>query len=891
MDKYEYKISADEIRNLIQQKKYKEAVEIADTIDWKNVKNSMMLCTISDLYKMCKRYEDSRDVLMIAYQRNPQGRLILYSLCELSLKLKEIDNAIEYYREYVQVAPKDSGRYILKYKLFTVQNVKMEDRITVLEELKSIECKEKWMYELAYLYHMMGYGEKCVEECDQIVLYFGEGKYVVKALELKMSHHPLSGEQDLLYRRLTAPSDEEVLVKDIDVSKYNTIDLQKELANSMKEVLFDDSEARKALKEDLSQTTVFTAVGTEKAEPVENMDETRVIETEEVRKAVEPEVKVEAKPEPVIQKVPEPVVIRKPAEPAPVLEKEPAPVPVPTPAIERVVQPSRDIYGIHEVKLDDPNSPAIRFPAYDDMVSVQGDGQIAFVMPEEEMVEKQITGQISISDVLAEWERMKNESEKRWEADVRRRVFEQTDGIFKEFDASSKNGLLESLEVSVSETPLEEAIEEVTPEEVPSMAITIEPGVSVKDPEPEPEPEIETKSRDIREIVIEPEVEPEPAETEEVSVEEAPEAEPLPEELSFDRTPFITESVSEPEPEAETSKEEEPEEKNEEPEIEESSAAVDDYLMRFAEAGEERDIADRTKEEEPAEETEEEPEETESEYESEDNLEEETQESKPVINVFSNEYRTDLTDDQYDKFEAFVQTQESHDQIVTALKGISMKASEGNVIISSDDIDSAVELGRTFIMELSDEGQVSGKVAKIKASTLNAKDAIATLGTVLNGALIIQDAHELRRETLDSIRRVLSKEDNRLFLIFTIAKRLKQKFTIDNSDMLASFTINVDIEPLDDEELVAYAIKYAYSREYAIDEMGNLALHQRIDERQTNSHSVLVSEVKDIVDEAIAHATRKTPSHFFKVLTGKRYDDNDMVVLTEKDFQVKNNKE
>ena len=159
LDKYEYKVRADEIRALIQAKKYREAVEIADTIEWRNVRNSMMLCTISDLYKMCKRFEDSRDVLMLAYQRNPGGRMILYSLCELSIKLGDVVNAIEYYKEFVAVAPRDTGRFVLKYKLYTAQEVGLEERIGVLEELQQYECKEKWMYELAYLYHMMGYGD------------------------------------------------------------------------------------------------------------------------------------------------------------------------------------------------------------------------------------------------------------------------------------------------------------------------------------------------------------------------------------------------------------------------------------------------------------------------------------------------------------------------------------------------------------------------------------------------------------------------------------------------------------------------------------------------------------------------------------------------------------
>ena len=251
MDKYEYKLRAEEIKSLIREKKYREAVEIADTIDWRNVRNSMMLCSISDLYKMCKRYEDSRDVLLLAYQRNPGGRMILYSLCELSIKLGDVVNAMEYFKEFAAVAPRDTGKYVLRYKLYTAQEVGLEERIAILEELQQYECKEKWMYELAYLYHMQGHSEKCVEECNQIVIYFGDGKYVIKALELKALYEPLSAEQDAIYRRLTGPKENDILVKDMDVSKFNTIDLQKELANSLAEVLYDDTQSLPKIPEEV----------------------------------------------------------------------------------------------------------------------------------------------------------------------------------------------------------------------------------------------------------------------------------------------------------------------------------------------------------------------------------------------------------------------------------------------------------------------------------------------------------------------------------------------------------------------------------------------------------------------------------------------------------------
>ncbi|MDE5951464.1 MAG: hypothetical protein K2H12_07790, partial [Acetatifactor sp.] len=306
MDKNEYKIKADEIKALIAQAEYQQAADIADSIDWRRVKSVMMLCTISDLYKINRRYEDSRDILLLAYDRHPGGRTIVYSLCELSIKIEDYVMAIEYYKEFVQIAPKDTGRYILQYKLYQAQDVSLEERIAVLEELKSKDYREKWAYELAYLYHRVGLATKCIEECDELILWFGEGKYVVKAMELKMLHQPLTSEQQGKYDNrfqpepfyedsesfyqeqepvyegdqgreyyseaayaaeqrvsqeekaalpvnvLTAPtiripSDEvEIQVKTVDVGEYNTINLQRELAEGLREVL-EDEESQDAI--------------------------------------------------------------------------------------------------------------------------------------------------------------------------------------------------------------------------------------------------------------------------------------------------------------------------------------------------------------------------------------------------------------------------------------------------------------------------------------------------------------------------------------------------------------------------------------------------------------------------------------------------------------------
>lgn len=1003
MDKYEYKVRADEIRALIQEKKYKEAVEIADTIDWRNVKNSKMLCTISDLYKMCKRFEDSRDVLFMAYQRNPGGRMILYSLCELSIKLGDVVNAVEYLKEFKQVAPRDPGRLILKYKLYTAEEVSLEERIEVLEELKQYDCKERWMYELAYLYHMQGVSDKCVEECNQIAIYFGEGKYVVKALELKALHEPLSAEQDALYRRLTGPKENDILVKDMDVSKFNTIDLQKELANSMAEVFFNDN--RKPAQEE--KETVEPATSEE--EPIydditlmiPNVDEAQTSapaeehEPEPVSSASEVEdattvigpINIEEESE--TPKPAEETVIYNINDVETALKKEPG--------VARTVVPSHGRFDdMHEVMPRATKNPAIVFPNYDDMVSMEGDGQISFNIPDQEVVDKQITGQISIDDVMAEWERLRAANEKAWRENMHRKVLQQTSTLFKDFDESSKSGLLEQLEEEVEASPVVELTREeserlgieVEPEEtdseepvqeddgfVPGLA-NIVPTVEIIDAASEaatatvPEEiltvtdvpaENDTQGSDIREIVID--------------------EEPTAEELFFDRTPYTQDTEESEEPEV--AQEEEKEEATEET-VEEVSFSDNGYLEAFAAASEERDDLDReflreeteeqavepevNEESEPIEETAETPEELIEEesdiqepVETEDNTKEafledvtdvleetekateeiaeeileEPADSEPVTEELAieepvseevteeiptaelteeetaessseelSEASTEefaeeqtpaesevpvvrpsgFTAEQEERFEAFIQLEEGRKQLKSAIDNISTEAGRGNAIIGSEDLDSAIELAKGLIMELASKEEISGKIAKIKASTLNAKDAEETLSKLYGGALIIQDAHELRRETLDAMRRVLSAKDKKLFIVLTCLRRSKHKFMADNSDMLSSFDVSYDIEALNNKELAAYAKAYALSKEYTIDEMGMLALHTKIDGRQTNEHSVTVTEVKDMVDEAIANSTKKNAKYFLDVLMGKRYDENDMVVLKEKDF-------
>ena len=547
MDKYEYKVRADEIKALIAEGEYAQAVKIADSIDWRRVKSVMMLCTISDLYKINRRYEDSRDILLLAYARHAGGRLIVYSICELSIKLEEYVQAIEYYKEFVQLAPKDTGRYILQYKLYEAQEVSLEERIAVLEEFKKRDYREKWAYELAYLYHRVGLESKCVEECDEMFLWFSEGKYVLKALELKKLHQPLTQEQQNKYDQikdnggisepeivsegkaiqeeadaetededddefsieqnvLTDPTQEipkkdldDIQVKTVDVSQFNTLNLQKELAESMKEFLEnnpiqEEEERQAALEKEEPEINSGARKPDVRGEAAaENMQEKAAGREKPEAAGAEVEEQDVEEPEPLSQEILVPDVARqeKPVSEevffgntaevnvedvvSELIEKDgaaarqvrmpsaaPEPVPQQEPLAEEVaVQPEK----MQQLPKADAN-PALgntgiirtfhKPSGYDDILSQEYDGQLSLVVPDEQKVEKQITGQLSISDIMAEWEKIKKENEQKMLNELKDRVHKQTNALFADFDESTKSGLLEELENAIVSAAMKE---------------------------------------------------------------------------------------------------------------------------------------------------------------------------------------------------------------------------------------------------------------------------------------------------------------------------------------------------------------------------------------------------------------------------------------------------
>ena len=890
LDKYEYKLRSEEIKSLIRERDFVKAVEIADTIDWTRVRSVSMLCTISDLYKINRRYKEAKDLLVQAYEKHPGGRTILYSLCELCIKTDDIVGAIEYYKEFVQLAPTDNGKFILQYKIYEAQDVSLEERIAVLEELKKRDYREKWGYELAYLYHRIGLGTKCVEECDELILWFREGKYIKKAMELKMLHQQLTGEQDALYKRMLpgkeqeqyeqqtkvyeAPVEEdEIQVKTVDVSKYNTINLQRELAESMKEVLVADnafsplyseepvveepvqeSESTEEIPAQMDISEVVEEMDADMIEvsgPVEmevdelplssdrivdyvpgsiteaimapmmqDTDELQELTIEDGNVVIKEAVMEEAEPEMVSEPVSATVSEDVPEEPARVHSHDLSDTAV-IRLVEEVKEPistmiKEQVNEAVETAIKKEDRPSIREvmqgkPAPDlsqinppekmgRLLSQEYDGQIRLVVPEGETVEKQITGQLNLDDILAEWEKTKKENEEKRKIQTQQRLLEQTGTMFTEFEAKIRDGILEQLEKNES-----------VPEKV---KITVE-----ELPEVEEIEEIQETAEDVSEPPAEiPDQVPE-----EVSVME--EDAEIPEEESFE-------------------------------EIEELSEEEIKDVAEEADA--EESVTEKEAAEPPVEES------TEQTYE------------EPVRS---------MTEEEIALFAPFVQTKGARIRLMQSLDQISLAAYTGNVFVTGETAEEAVELAKNVVREVQmTDRNFSGKIAKVTGHSLNNRDIEAMVAKLSNGALIIEKAAEMDAQTTKDLLKALNQEKTGIVVVLQDSKKAMHKMMEYFTGMKEVFNVHIEVEELGDDALVAYGKKYARYLEYAIDEMGVLALHTRIDEMQTSDHIVTVADVRDIVDEAIENANRKSLRHFTDVLFAKRYDDDDMIILRERDF-------
>ena len=1031
MDKYEYRIRAEEINDLIEKKEYAQAVKIADTIDWRRVRSVVMLCKISELYKINRRYEDSKEVLLLAYELQSNSRKIIYSLCELSIKLDETVQAVEYYKEFIKVAPRDTGRFILQYRIYTAQDVSLEERIAVLEEYQRREYREKWMYELAYLYHRIGLATRCIEECDDIVVWFGEGKYVIKALELKMLHAPLSPEQQEIYnarfmtpveeaapelteeenneavvepslsieiksveatRAKTAeipskevneeieineePEDaeaeelyeqpeaypvtyaepesyeypeeevsvdeepeEEVLpedtdmpiaeveddmdiqVKTIDVGdEYNTINLQDELAKSLAEMFAqEDMEAADATRA-LPIDSIFAAtkeipeevkeeVSEEIEEIPEEMEEEVPEEMEEIPEEVEEEVseEIEEVPKELEEEIPEveeiEEIVEEPVSEEPeieipeeivteeypeeeVLEEiEEEPVPVVEPLVFNQNQPLPEafIQAVQNAAIEAAKEAAKQAAAEAaSEAAKQAAAATAEAMKEirpempaaepqevteaepaveepEEMVEKQITGQLSFSDIMAEWEETKKANEEKHLQEMKQRVMEQTGPLLSDFDAAARasvqsdlNMLSPMLDV-FSEEDEKQVEAEITP--IPEYSTNEEALVS------------EVEEALMEDAYIEQDMTPE--EPVQEIIKEEPEAEIAEEEITDpevqDRpSSFNTEEINGLEEKLMGALETQHyDTANLQAEVLESEMAKEKEEV-VSDAAKQAALAAVAAMKGMAAEPVSEP------------------EPKTVISTGP---RT-LTLEEKSLFGGIAPNKELQEKVAEVLDRASLLPYTNNIIISGEKETGTMETAEKLAKYFEQAGRsFSGKVKTFSSEEFTGKDIFAIVNELTNGVMIIDNAGEMSADLCNKLIKAGNEIENGgiLYILVDTAsgiERLGRTYT----KITEYFNLRIDISALDNDGLVKYGKLYAREKEYSIDDMGVLALYNRIEERQTNEHAVTVDEVKEIIDQAIEKSEKKSLSHFMDVLIAKRYDKEDMIILREKDF-------
>ena len=851
MDKYEYKLKLDQMKSLTAEGKYEEAAEIADTINWRKIKNINALVKVGEIYEKVGRYDESKDVLLTAYDKSPIGRMIIYRLAEVAVRTKSFDEAKEYYQEFVEIAPHDNLKYVLKYEISKAQGADIGTLIGILEELKEQEYSEEWAYELAYLYHKAGMSEKCIDACDELILWFGDGPYVERALELKMLYQPLTKQQEDKYRTFrqrhdgvveVRPEDplesgeivpEPVQIKDVKMSaeRFNTQNLQEELQRSMQEIMN----------------------ATEKEAVNDTMDN-----------------------------------IKKLVEDIPYLQ-------IPS---EKEEEPQEEeVYQHIETDEEIDNSLKSNFQE----MLVDEDGQMSLYMQGGRVAEPQVSGQMSIEDVLADWEKTKRaaeaalqEAEQRKLESAKARALQEAEELLGRLadvipmldSGLTPKDLLDQKYLSKDGQPNDNAVSMVTnmnqflQQEIDRLsdenaqmdeqlaAVGASPvgdymanaGVAAEDAAQN------VVAAGVQELMTEEEL-PEIAMPEGIDTE-------IPQEnvVSFAE---YTQEQTRPEMLAETVDTEDA-----------GTSAEDVEAAILAETARQMAKESVEKEELP---------EIELPGDLDLGKEETAEEILPAIaepEAFEvPDTISKLSKELREIFTYFVPITGMEEQLCQALTGASQHlakgatAGTGNMIIQGGSGSGKTVLATSMIKALQKEtGKPNGKIGKIEASVLNQKDVAALLKKVAGGCLIIEKAGDLSRETALKLSLLLEQDTSGVLVIIEDTKHGIQKALSRDDGFAAKFSEKINIPIFTSDELVSFAKSYANELGYTIDEMGVLALYNSISNIEHADRETTLTEVKEIVDKAVAHSEKGGLKKAFSIITSRRYDEDDYIILREKDF-------
>ena len=866
MDKYEYKLKLDQMKSLTAEGKYEEAAEIADTINWRKIKNINALVKVGEIYEKVGRYDESKDVLLTAYDKSPIGRMIIYRLAEVAVRTKSFDEAKEYYQEFVEIAPHDNLKYVLKYEISKAQGADIGTLIGILEELKEQEYSEEWAYELAYLYHKAGMSEKCIDACDELILWFGDGPYVERALELKMLYQPLTKQQEDKYRTFrqrhdgvveVRPEDplesgeiipEPVQIKDVKMSaeRFNTQNLQEELQRSMQEIMN----------------------ATEKEAVNDTMDN-----------------------------------IKKLVEDIPYLQ-------IPS---EKEEEPQEEeVYQHIETDEEIDNSLKSNFQE----MLVDEDGQMSLYMQGGRVAEPQVSGQMSIEDVLAEWEKTKRaaeaalqEAEQRKLESAKARALQEAEELLGRLadvipmldSGLTPKDLLDQKYLSKDGQPNDSAVSMVTnmnqflQQEIDRLsdenaqmdeqlaAVGASPvgdymanaGVAAEDAAQN------VVAAGVQELMAEEEL-PEiamPEGLDDIDNQwEDEDFEELDAEVPQENAASLAEHTAEQTKPAALAEADDT--------MEAGTSAEDVEAAILAETARQMAKESVEKEELP---------EIELPGDLDLGKEETAEEILPAIaepEAFEvPDTISKLSKELREIFTYFVPITGMEEQLCQALTGASQHltkgatAGTGNMIIQGGSGSGKTVLATSMIKALQKEtGKPNGKIGKIEASVLNQKDVAALLKKVAGGCLIIEKAGDLSRETALKLSLLLEQDTSGVLVIIEDTKHGIQKALSRDDGFAAKFSEKINIPIFTSDELVSFAKSYANELGYTIDEMGVLALYNSISNIEHADRETTLTEVKEIVDKAVAHSEKGGLKKAFSIITSRRYDEDDYIILREKDF-------
>lgn len=845
MDKNEYRAKLEEIGQLVDRQDYKGALKIVDTIDWRRVRSARTLCMVGEIYEANKRYEDSRKLLLLAHQRAPIGRTVIYRLVELSIKMGEFDEALNYYKKFVEISPNDNSRYILKYKIYRARRSPIEEQIEILQDYKSREYTERWAYELARLYAKAGMKDACIEECDDLILWFSEGKYVTKAMELKMRFTPLTAAQQESYNKAKG-----VPVRAVEIPKTVPVQMNEpfnqqqdkeieEILNSIKlgeltqeapseEVKPQEAPMQPKQPEDLPDRV---------AQGLRDVFQPKAAVSEDVETAATKESSTATEEQGYVIKDLEPEDMTKGTEFKPFHIGSAMTM---------------------EVKAEAPKS---------EMLSSDGAATEAF---KTDIKSLEIDLEALLAETANELAQAVAEGTQETVQEVNEEVVEEAEETAAEetkeetlSEISEEPGeeVTEAVEEAeeVAEESSEEAEEDILPAPAAAKAAMIAENLSAV---------FEEKANEIEALAAE--------NTEEESEEALAEAEEITEEV-------LEEAAETPEEAVEVAAEEEAsEEATREIPVEEVKEAMGE--IDFSQALEqemEKETSDEPQQEEchikrvAA------------------SAVDETQKSSAFQTAVEGLMRHHLTEEEHRRLFTYFapvpgMTQQINEALDTAQESACAKTSQaGNIIVTGREGSGKTRLSEGLIKALCKERQMEGaKVAFITAEELNKKDPIAIVGKLSGGFLVVENAGELDEEIVEDMSKAMEFKTNRLTVILEDLKpgirSLEEKYP----EFIKKFDSRIVIPVFTNDELVSFAKTYAKELGYKIDDMAVLALYTLIGDNQNEENPVTIGTVRGMMDEAIKKASKKGRRLGKKVAKRHLDDESGRIMLYEKDFDI-----